>query len=112
LFLFCDFFTNQAAIDAGVERTLQSNMGRWSAHDPYEVIVIFGWLHINAEVSNGLWVDLRRRIEAKAHGNVLVLEIAVDSLGASDDFAGGLVLGKVFAEQASISVGVISSNYD
>ena len=43
---------------------------------------------------------------------MLVLEIAVDSLGASDDFAGGLVLGKVFAEQASISVGVISSNYD
>ena len=43
---------------------------------------------------------------------MLILKVTVDSLGASNDLALGLVLGEVLGQEARVSVRVVTADHD
>ena len=82
------------------------------SHESDEVIVVLTRHDIRAEISNGLRVYLGGSIKTEADWDVLVLQITIDSLWASNNLCLCVVLSEVLSKEAGIGVGVISTNYD
>ena len=81
-----------------------------ASHNSDEVIVVSGRLGISAQVSNSFRVHFGSSVKSKTNLNVLVSEVTVNSLRSSNDLALSVMLGEVLSQQASIGVGVISSD--
>jgi hypothetical protein len=54
------------------------------AHQPDKVVVLSRAFRVRHDVSDQLVVELGRGVEAKGHGDVGALEVAVNGLGAAD----------------------------
>ena len=87
-------------------------MGSGTAHDLDEVPILLGGVGITLDVADDLGIGLGGGIEAERALDVLVLQVAVDGLGAADDLNAGVVSGKVLGQNGSVGVGVVAADDD
>ena len=87
-------------------------MGSGTAHDLDEVPVLLGGVGIPLDVADDLAVGLGGGVEAEGALNVLVLQVAVDGLGAADDLHAGVVSGKILGQHRGVGVGVVAADDD
>ena len=66
-------------------------MGCGTAHNLYKVPVLLGGVGITLNVANNLAVGLGSGVEAEGALDILVLQVAVNGLGAADDLHAGVV---------------------
>ena len=81
-----------------------------AAHDLYKVPVLLGRVGITLDVADDLAVGLGGGIEAEGALDVLVLQVAVDGLGAADDLHAGIVGGKVLSQHSGVGVGIVAAD--
>ena len=107
-----DFLTDQADVGLGLQGALQSNVGSRTAHDLDEMPVLLGGVGIPLDVADDLAVGLGGGIEAEGALDVLVLQVAVNGLGAADDLHAGVVSGHVLGQHSGVGVGVVAADDD
>ena len=83
-----------------------------AAHELDEVPVFLGGVGVAADVADEFAVDAAGGVEAEAGLDPLVLQVAVDGLGAADDLNGNIVGLEVFGQDAGVGVGVVAADDD
>ena len=107
-----NFFTDQADVGLRLQRALQSHVGSGTTHDLDEVPVLLGGVGIAADVADDLAVGLGGGVKAEGALDVVVLQVAVDGLGAADDLNAGVVGGAVLSQNGGVGVGVVTADDD
>ena len=74
--------------------------------------VLLGGVGIALDVADDLGVGLGGGVEAEGALDVLVLQVAVDGLGAADDLDAGIVGGAVLGKNRGVGVGVVTADDD
>ena len=110
LLLLLNFFSNQYAVNTSPECTFECNMRSWSTHKSNKVVVLLGWKDIRAQVSNGFGVNFCGCIKPKTNWDVFILQITINCLWCSNNFALWSMLLEVFRKKASVCVGVITTD--
>ena len=110
--LLLDLLRDEADVRLCLECALQSDMRSGTTHELDEVPVFTGRVSITLDVTDKLRVNLCSSIETEAGLNLVVLQVAVDSLRAADDLHAILLSCIVLSEHASVGVGVITTNDD
>ena len=103
-FLLLNFFRNQTCVGLGLECAFQSNVRSRASHKLDEVPVLACTVAVALDVTDEFAIGLAGSIETEAGFNLLVLEVTVDGLGASD-YLYTIVLGSIVLGQ-NASVGV------
>ena len=81
-------------------------MGSGTTHDLDKVPILLGGVGVTLDVADDLAVGLGGGVEAKGALDVLVLQVAVDGLGAADDLDAAVVGGKILGKDCGVGVGV------
>ncbi len=110
--LRCNFFADEADIRLGFQSALQSDMGSRSAHNLDEVPVLLGRVCITLDVADQFGIRLRCSIETEGALDVVVLQVAVDSLRAADDLNTALVSSEVFRQHCGVRIRIITADDD
>ena len=106
------FLADQADVGLGLQGALQSHMRGGTAHDLDEVPVLLGGVGVTLNVADDLGVGLGGGVEAEGALDILVLQVAVDGLGAADDLDAGVVGSAVLSQNSGVGVGVVAADDD
>ena len=87
-------------------------MGSGTTHDLDKVPVLLGGVGVTLDVADDLAVGLGGGVEAEGTLDVLVLQVAVDGLGAADHLNAAVVGGKILGQDCGIGVGVVAADDD
>ena len=85
-------------------------MGSRTSHDLDEVPVLLCGVSVTLDVADELGICLCSCIETERSLDVLVLEVAVDGLGAADDLDACVLCSHVFSESSSVCVGIVAAD--
>ena len=105
-------FGDDADVRVGLQGTLQSDVRRRSAHELDEVPILTRRVAVALDVSDHLGVDLAGGVEAKGCFDEVVLQIAVDRLGAADDADAGSDRPIIFGQHGRVRVRVVAADDD
>ena len=106
------FLADQADVGLGLQRAFQRHVGSGTAHDLDKVPILLGGVGVTLDVADDLAVGLGGGVEAEGALDVLVLQVAVDGLGAADDLNAAVVGSKVLGENRGVGVGVVAADDD
>ena len=99
-----NFLRDEADVGLCLQSTLKSDVRSRAAHQLDEVPVFACRVAVALNVTNHLSIGLAGSIETERSFNLVVLQVAVDSLGATDNLY-AIVLGSiVFSQHASVGV--------
>ena len=82
-----------------------------AAHDLDEVPVLLGREGVPAHVAGQFGVNLGGGVETEADLDLLVLQVAVDGLGASDDPDVGFLGLEIFGQDGRVGVGIVPADH-
>ena len=83
-----------------------------AAHDLDEVPVLLGGIGIALDITDYFAVGLCCGIKTEGRLDILVLEVAVDGLGASDDLHTGIVRCHILSKDCCVCVGIVAADDD
>ena len=72
--------------------------------------IFAGRVAVALDVSDNLGVGLRSRIETKGSLNLVILEVTIDSFGATNNLYAIFLGSIVFSKHAGIGIGVITTD--
>ena len=72
--------------------------------------IFAGGVAVALDVSDNLGVGLRSRIETKGSLNLVILEVTIDSFGATNNLYAIFFGSIVFSKHAGIGIGVVTTN--
>ena len=104
--------TDEADVGLSLQGALQCDVAGAAAHELDEVPVLAGAVAVALDVSDELAVGLASGVEAEAGLDLLVLQVAVNRLGAADDLYAILLGGIVLSEDAGVGVAVVATDDD
>ena len=106
LYLLAD----EADIGLALQSALQSDVRSRTTHHLDEVPVLAGRVTVALNVTNQLRVGLTSGVETERGLNLLVLQVTVDGLRATDYLHTVLLGSIVFSQHASVGVRVVTTN--
>src|SRR5699024_423048 len=104
------FLRNQADVRLALQSALQSNVGSGTSHHLDEMPVFLCRITVSLNISNHLAVSLGSCIKTKRDLDILILQIAVDGLRASDYLYAGLMSRHVLGKHAGIGIGIVAAD--
>lgn len=110
LLLAVGFLTDDDHVGAGLESTLDSEVGWLLTHQSDEVPVLDGGGTVSQHVADQLRVDFRGGVEADRGADVLVVDVAVHSAWNHDHAGVDLVLEEVLSQVGAIGHGQGGAN--
>ena len=110
--LLSHFLANQADVGLGFQGAFQRHVGSGTTHDLDKVPILLGGVGVALDVADDLAVGLGSGVEAEGALDVLVLQVAVDGLGATNHLNAAIVGGKILGENRGVGVGVVAADDD
>ena len=108
--LCLNLFGDDADVGLCLEGAFKSDVGSGAAHELDEVPVFLGREAVALDVADKLGVNLGGGVETEGGFYNVVLEVAVDSLGAAQNLNAGADAFVVFGENSGIGVGVVTAD--
>ena len=108
--LLGNLLRDEADVRLSLQCTFQSNVGSGTSHYLDEVPVFLCGIAVSLDVSDQLTVGLGSGIETEGALNIVVLQVAVDGLRASDNLYAGVVCCEVLSKNCSIRIGIVTTN--
>ena len=105
-------FGDDADVRVGLQGTLQSDVRRRSAHELDEVPILTRRVAVALDVSDHLGVDLAGGVEAEGCFDEVVLQVAVDRLGATDHADASADRPVIFGQHGRVRVRVVAADDD
>ena len=72
--------------------------------------ILLGGIGVALDIADDLAEGLGGGVEAEGAFDVLVLQVAVDGLGAADHLHAGVVGGKVLGQHSRVGVGIVAAD--
>ena len=108
--LLLDFLGDEANVGLGLKGALEGDMASRATHEFDEVPVLASGVTVALDVTNQFAVSLAGSVETKGSLNLLVLQVTIDGLGATDYLHAIILGGIVFSQHTSIGIGVVASD--
>ena len=108
--LLFDFLGDEANVGLGLEGALEGDMAGGTTHKFNEVPVLASGVTVALDVTNQFAVSLAGSVETKGSLNLLVLQVTIDGLGATDYLYAIILGGIVFSKHTSVGVGVVATD--
>ena len=110
LLLGCDFFTDQADVGLCLQRALKCDMRSGAAHQLDEMPVLLSGISVALDITDHFAVGLGSCIKTEGSLDILVLEVAVDGLGASDDLNACIIRSHILSKYCCVRVGIVAAD--
>ena len=110
--LLSHFLRDDGDVGLGLKSALKGDVRSGTAHELDEVPVFLGGVGVAADVADELGVDAAGGVKTERGFNPLVLEVAVNGLGAADDLDTDLVGFEILSQHTGVGVGVVSADDD
>ena len=107
-----DFLGDEADVGLGLKSALEGDVACRAAHQFDEVPVFLGRVAVTLDVADDFGVYLGGGVEAERSLDDVVLEVAVDGLGAADDLNAGVVGLVVLGKDCGVGVRVVAADDD
>mmetsp|Transcript_31742 Transcript_31742/g.81305 ORF Transcript_31742/g.81305 Transcript_31742/m.81305 type:complete len:396 (-) Transcript_31742:640-1827(-) len=101
---------DEAQLRVGLQRHLQRDVAGGAPHETHKVVVLVRAGAVDHDVAHCLGVHAARRVETKAGGHLLVLEVAVDGLGHAQHLGGKPLAAEKLREHGRVGVGVVAAD--
>ena len=105
-------FRHDADIGLALQSALQSDMAGRTAHQFDEVPVFAGRVAVAFNIAYQLGIGLGGRVEAEARLYLVVLQVAVDGLGAAYHLHAAVLGSIILGQHTGVGVGVVAADDD
>ena len=105
-----NFFGDETYVGLTLESTFKCDVACRAAHEFDEVPVFLGRVAVALDVADDFGVNLGGGVEAERCLDKVVLEVAVDSLRATDNLYARVLFLVVFGKDGGIGVGVVATD--
>ena len=113
LFLSLHFFGDEADVGLHLQGAFEGDVRSRATHEFDEVPVLASGVGVALDVTDHFCVSFASGVETERSFDLVVLEVTVDGLGATDDLHAGVLGCEVFGQYASVGVGVVAADdYD
>ncbi len=104
---------DDADVRLGLESALKGDVRSRTAHELNEVPILAGRVGVALDVTNELSVNLCSGVETKACLDLVVLQVTINGLRATDNLYAVILSSIVLSQHASVSIRVVTTdNYD
>ena len=110
--LSLDLLADDADVGLALQGALKGDVAGGTAHELDEMPVFLCGVAVALDVADYLAVDLGGGVETEGGLNHLVLEVAVDGLGAADNLDACADAVVVFGQHCGVGVGVVAADDD
>mmetsp|Transcript_69418 Transcript_69418/g.165423 ORF Transcript_69418/g.165423 Transcript_69418/m.165423 type:complete len:537 (-) Transcript_69418:330-1940(-) len=113
LLAFRHLLSKKTGVGPREQGHFQGNIGRRSAHEPDQVVVLLRTQGINGHIAYQGGVGLAGSVEAEGHRDVRwALEITVDGLGRTDNLGLAAIGLEVLGQDGTVRVRIVSADDD
>ena len=110
LLLGFHFFRDEADVGLHLEGAFEGDVRGGATHEFDEVPVLASGVGVALDVTDHFCVSFASGVETERRFDLVVLEVTVDRLGATDHLHAGVLGGEVFGEHASVGVRVVTTD--
>ena len=112
LFLSLHFFGDEADVGLHLQGAFEGDVRSRATHEFDEVPVLASGVGVALDVTDHFCVSFASGVETERRFDLVVLEVPVNRLGATDHLHAGVLGGEVFGEYASVGVRVVPTDDD